>query len=89
MLMHSLATEGSRVGRHAYSRDGVVWNFGSRNAAYNTTVIFQNGRVVEYERRERPQVYFDEYGRMVALVTGVQEKGFYGSYTLIQPIGRL
>jgi len=88
VLMHSIADEGPNLGRHAYSRDGIVWIFGTRTVAYNSTVIFQNGKVVEFARRERPQVFFDELGRMLALVTGVQEKGSSGSFTLIQPIGR-
>jgi len=89
LLMHSLESgggfSGPKVGRHAYSHDGISWHFGSRNLAYNTTVILTDGKSKIYFRRERPQVYF-ESGNMVALVTGVQEQGMQGSYTCIQPI---
>jgi len=89
LLMHSLEAGGGfggpNIGRHAYSRDGISWMFGSRTLAYNTTVNFTDGKSRNYLRRERPQVYFTS-GNMVALVTGVQEQGAQGSYTCVQPI---
>jgi len=89
LLMHSLESDGGfggpKIGRHAYSRDGLYWTFGSRTLAYNTTVNFTDGKSRTYLRRERPQVYFVS-GNMVALVTGVQEEGLQGSYTCVQPI---
>jgi len=89
LLMHSLEPNGGfggpNIGRHAYSRDGIFWKFGARTLAYNTTVQLSDGKSRNYLRRERPQVYFEE-GKMVALVTGVQERGVLGSYTCVQPI---
>eukprot|EP01097_Dermamoeba_algensis_P007718 TRINITY_DN4928_c0_g1_i1.p1 TRINITY_DN4928_c0_g1~~TRINITY_DN4928_c0_g1_i1.p1 ORF type:complete len:386 (+),score=47.68 TRINITY_DN4928_c0_g1_i1:161-1318(+) len=90
LLMHSLESNGGfggpNIGRHAFSRDGVRWQFNNRTLAYNTTVHFTDGSVLEFGRRERPQLFFNEAGEPTHLVNGVQEKNSPMSYTLIQPI---
>ncbi|KAH7322001.1 hypothetical protein BKA65DRAFT_408073 [Rhexocercosporidium sp. MPI-PUGE-AT-0058] len=94
MLLHSLEEgggfgDGPKVGRHAFSRTlGGPWTFNSRTLAFNTTIEFGDGSSVEYFRRERPQLFFSEDGKMTPLylTTGVQEKGEKGSYTVVQPL---
>lgn len=95
ILVHSLEPDGGfgdgpKVGRHAYSRtiEG-PWTFNNRTLAFSTKVEFEAGGLVEYYRRERPQLFFSDDGRVrpLFLTTGVQEKGSGMSYTLIVPIG--
>ena len=50
-----------------FSTDGLSWHFSSE-VAYNTTVRFQDGQVVEF--KERPERLFDEAGQVTHLVTG-------------------
>jgi len=81
---------GPKVGRHAYSRtaDGKGWIFNSETLTYNTTVEFEDGKKLVYNRRERPQLFFSDDGTMTPLylVNGVQEKNSGQSYTLIVPL---
>ncbi len=94
LLMHSLENGGGwggpKIGRHAFARDvHGPWTFGNTTLAFNTTVQFTDGSVVDYSRRERPQLLWSEDAipRPIMLTTGVQEKGTPQSYTLCQPIG--
>ena len=95
MLLHSLEAggafgDGPRVGRHAYARsyEG-PWTFNNVTLAYNTTTQFTDGSVIDYFRRERPQLFFSEDGLMTPLYlsNGVQQRNTPQSYTLIQPLG--
>ena len=94
MLMHSLEPGGGfggpRIGRHAFTRDYLnAWTFGNKTLAFNVTVHFNTGETVDFYRRERPQLFFDEDDAMTPLYlsTGVQQQGSSASYTLIQPLG--
>ena len=94
MLMHSLEPgggfgDGPKVGRHAYaSKFEGPWKFNNQTLAFNTTVDFTDGTSVDYFRRERPQLFFSEDGKMTPLylTNGVQEKGQGDSYTIVQPL---
>lgn len=44
------------TGGHSFSEDGIHWSPIYR--AYNTTVLFEDGRTVEMLRRERPKLIF-------------------------------
>ena len=94
MLMHSLEPGGGfggpRIGRHAYTRDFLSpWNFCNKTLAFNVTVQFKTGETVDFYRRERPQLFFDDDDAMTPLYlsTGVQQQGSSASYTFIQPLG--
>ncbi|KAJ5377327.1 uncharacterized protein N7496_004736 [Penicillium cataractarum] len=95
MLVHSLLADagfgdGPNVGRHAFARSWAgPWTFNNASVAFTTRVVFEDGFVVDYFRRERPSLFFSGDGEMrpVLLSTGVQEVGGMGSYSLIQPIG--
>ncbi|KAF2100279.1 hypothetical protein NA57DRAFT_73890 [Rhizodiscina lignyota] len=95
MLSHSLEPlggfgSGPNVGRHAYSKDiDGPWHFNNNTLAFSTLVDFTDGSSTNYYRRERPNLYFSEDGKMVPLFlgTGVQEVNSSMSYSLIQPVG--
>lgn len=75
------------MGRHAFAREITgPWTFWNRTLAYNTTVSFIDGSVIDFNRRERPQLLMGDNGEMLYLINGVQEQGTDASYTLIQPI---
>ncbi|TID22096.1 hypothetical protein E6O75_ATG10890 [Venturia nashicola] len=83
-----------RVGAHMFSRklEG-PWMFRPEyGPAFTSEVVFEDGGVEVFGRRERPKVYFaGGEGRMggAVLVTGVQKQGTGGeSFTLVQGIGK-
>jgi hypothetical protein len=91
-----LCRAGCSVGSHAFARfndSGVAteWTF-SRTVTYNTTVLWQDGSSEVLNRRERPQLVFDDSGTPVALTNGamrgVAPDGSPSdrSFTLIVPI---
>lgn len=94
ILVHSLLPDaefgkGPNVGRHAYSEslEG-PWQFNNNTVAYTTNVSFDDGSIINYFRRERPNIFFSDDGQMTPLFlsTGVQEVNSSASYSLIQPI---
>ncbi|KHO00563.1 Glycosyl hydrolase family 43, five-bladed beta-propellor domain protein [Metarhizium album ARSEF 1941] len=95
MLLHSLEPgggfgDGPRVGRHAWARDYQgPWTLGNRTLAFSTEIKYDDGTVIDFHRRERPQLYFSEDGTMTPLFlgTGVQPKGSAMSYSVIVPVG--
>ncbi|KAL7930142.1 hypothetical protein V8C35DRAFT_313667 [Trichoderma chlorosporum] len=95
LLMHSLESDGGfgwgpQVGRHAYAANYTgPWTFGNRTLAFSTYVQWDDGTFIQYNRRERPELYFSNDGQMTPLFlnTGVQEQNSGQSYSLIVPIG--
>lgn len=96
MLVHSMrdgngGTPGVRqVGRHAYARSYKgPWTFNNNTLAYDAWANFTDGTFLNFGRRERPQLFFSNDGRMTPLLlsNGVQEKGSNQSYSIITPIG--
>lgn len=82
--------ENCYVGGHAASADGGhTWHY-SGDAAYTTTVAYEDGSSITYSRRERPEMLVNELGEPTHLITGVVEKGGNGqhdrSWTLVQPV---
>ena len=74
-----------QVGVHAFSSNGIDWHFGG--VAYTSRVHFTDGSTIEFNRRERPHLVFQEGSRLpVALSTAAQEGGATGdrSFTLLQ-----
>ena len=80
------------MGRHAWLRGseglGGEWVFGNRTLAFNTSVVWTDGTMTDFYRRERPQLVFSDDGEMTPLylTNGVQENGQGSSYTVIQPL---
>lgn len=95
MLLHSLEPEGGfgngpKVGRHAFARNYTgPWTFGDKTLAFSTEVKYDDGRTINFFRRERPQLYFSDDGEMTPLLmtTGVQPRDNPMSYTVIVPVG--
>lgn len=90
-LMHYIP-DGKLVARHAFARsyEG-PWHIHKQSIPYNSTVAFDDGSVMTFEKRERPHLVW-EAGRPRWLVTGVVipsgQHGYAGkSFTLVQPVG--
>ena len=84
-----VAGSGCLVGVHAYSLDGVAWNFGG--VAYRSEVAMTDGTKMRLNRRERPHLVFAEGTRRpVALTTSAEAGGTWGdrSFTLVQGINQ-
>eukprot|EP01084_Bolivina_argentea_P285548 489702_1 len=74
-------------GAHAFSENGIDnWIYGGY--AFNNTVIYVDGEIVTYGRRERPHLIFDKDGcTPIGLSTGVQHHPDH-TYTLVQPLNQ-
>ena len=75
---------GQPTGGHAFSKDGLSWTFAGN--AYGNGMEYEDGSVVSFSRRERPQV-LSLGGEPAFLFTGVQPQAGL-SYTQVQPIVR-
>ena len=96
LLMHAF-TDGlggtpdvKQVGRHAYAKSYKgPWTYNNNTLAYGAEVEFTDGTSINFRRRERPQLYFSDDGKMTPLLlsSGVAENGSNQSYSIIAPIG--
>eukprot|EP00039_Didymoeca_costata_P004845 m.76552 g.76552 ORF g.76552 m.76552 type:complete len:395 (-) comp12563_c0_seq6:24-1208(-) len=92
-LMHYISDQ-QLVARHGFAESFLgPWFIHTESIPYNTTVLFTDGSVVQYHKRERPQLVFDSYMVPQYLITGavlpVTTRGYSGkSFTLIQEISR-
>lgn len=75
MLVHSMrdgngGTPGVRqVGRHAYARSYKgQWTFNNNTLAYDALAHFTDGTSIDFGRRERPQLFFSDDGKMTPLL---------------------
>ena len=97
LTYHAVFHDHSTFGGHAYSRDGVSWNY-STTVPFTNEVDYTDGDKVMLQRRERPHLIFDERGFITHLTNGVQpapsatkappSDGFKIDYvyTLVQPV---
>jgi len=89
------------VGVHLFSPDGSVgsWHIRPNSndiSAYNSTVLWEDGSNTTFFRRERPELIFDDGGRPLYLMTGVEYPADHPgkpdnhqySFTVVQPIRR-
>eukprot|EP00040_Diaphanoeca_grandis_P000712 m.273930 g.273930 ORF g.273930 m.273930 type:complete len:104 (-) comp109648_c0_seq1:10-321(-) len=68
----------NETGCHTYSNDGgKTWTV-STDPVYTTTATMDNGTIVDYNYRERPEILFDDNGVPQHLLTGV-ETGLKGN----------
>jgi len=63
------ATGISKGGAQYFSRDGVHYELVTREAVFTKTVPFDDGTSETFSRRERPFVYANEKGEIIALFT--------------------
>jgi hypothetical protein len=95
MLLHSLEPDGGfgsgpQVGRHAWARNYTgPWTFGNQTLAFSTEVEYDDGTTINFYRRERPELYFSDDGKMTPLLltTGVQPQNNPMSYSIVVPLG--
>ena len=83
----TLVIDGALVGTHAYSLDGLAWQY--TGATYTNRVSLSGGGQLLLNRRERPHLVFAEGTRTpVALSNSAEVGGRYGdrSFTLVQPL---
>ena len=70
-LFHDMQPTTTRhVGGHAFSVNGLHWNYSSVGA-YNSTVALVSGGSFTYKRRERPHLLLDKAGNPAYLTNGV------------------
>ena len=74
-----------RWGVHLVSEDGIRdWHPVDPVVAYTHTVIWDDGSRTTLERRERPQLLFDDQGQITHLCTAVLYQG--ETWCLVQPV---
>eukprot|EP01084_Bolivina_argentea_P160393 279306_1 len=71
-------------GAHAYSLDGISWQYGG--LAFNNEVEFTDGSKFTFSRRERPHLIFDNDRCTPVALTSAAEYYHDKSFTLLQPI---
>ncbi|MFW6309081.1 MAG: glycoside hydrolase family protein [bacterium] len=75
----------TRWGVHLVSESGITnWKKGDPLIAYNHTITRENGEKFTFDRRERPQLIFDEKGNITHLITAVLSGG--NTWCLVEPI---
>ena len=77
-------TGSERFGLQVVSNDIVNWEKADNVLAYDHTLKFTDGSEIKAERRERPQLLFDEVGRPTHLFTAVLYEG--NTFNVVQPI---
>ena len=87
---HALFHAWDKIGGHAYSKDGLRWEYANVRA-YSTEAELEDGGSVTYWRRERPRLIFDDSGEPTHLINGASYRGGATptgdwSFTLVQGI---
>jgi hypothetical protein len=89
MLSHAIGPWPMVMGVHAFSTDGATWHC-TPTAPYNGTVVYDDGEVVTFGKRERPKVLLDPVtGELAVLFNGVTPMPEHVddySFTLAVPI---
>lgn len=79
------ATGTSKAGAQYFSKDGIHYELMSRAPIFTKTVPFDDGTTETFSRRERPFVYTNDQGEVLALFTAcLPEKG--PSRVVVQPV---
>ncbi|MDF2724959.1 MAG: glycosyl hydrolase family 43 [Paenibacillus sp.] len=75
----------SRYGAHLQSRDGLSgWTVKEPAIAYDHAIAWDDGTTLVAERRERPQLIFNEHGVITHLCTAVLADG--DTWNVVQPL---
>lgn len=77
-------TGNERFGFHVVSTDLINWEKAENVLAYDHTLKFADGTEIKAQRRERPQLLFDETGKPTHLFTSVLYNG--EAFNAVQPI---
>jgi hypothetical protein len=81
----SKATGIFKAGAQYYSTDGIHYQFRTREPVFTKTVPYDDGTSETFSRRERPFVYPDEHGAIIALFTACLPKEG-ASRIVVQPV---
>jgi len=74
-----------KAGAQYFSKDGVRYQLLSNEPVFTKTVQFDDGTSETFARRERPFVYADEDGRIIALFTACMPKDG-AARVIVQPV---
>jgi hypothetical protein len=79
------ATGSGKAGAQYFSKDGIHYELASREPVFTKTVVYDDKTTETFKRRERPFVYVDEKGEVLALFTAcLPETG--PSRVVVQPV---
>lgn len=81
------ATGISKAGAQYYSRDGIQYHLMSKEPVFTKTVVFDDGSTETFSRRERPFIYADQKGEVLALFTACLPKEG-PARIVVQPVDR-
>ena len=79
------ATGVNKNGAQYFSKDGVHYQLMSREPVFTKTVPFDNGTSETFSRRERPFVYTNEKGEVIALFTACMPSDEHAR-VVVQPV---
>jgi hypothetical protein len=82
------ATGVKKAGVQYYSKDGIHYKLVSKEPVFTKTVSYDDGSSTTFRRRERPFVFADQKGKVLALFTAClvqKEDGTEQSWIEVQP----
>jgi hypothetical protein len=79
------ATGVGKGGAQYFSKDGVHYQFMTREPVFTKTVPYDDGTSETFSRRERPFVYTNEKGEVIALFTACMPKDEHAR-VVVQPV---
>lgn len=85
------ATGVGKNGAQYYSHDGINYKLVSAEAVYTKTVEYDDNTSQTFRRRERPFVYTDKKGRVIAFFTSCltqDEQGKEKSWIVVNPVDK-
>jgi hypothetical protein len=85
------ATGVKKAGVQYYSKDGIHYKLVSKEPVFTKTVNYDDGSSFTFRRRERPFVFADEKGKVLALFTAClvqKEDGSEQSWIEVQPVDK-
>ena len=81
------ATGTSKAGAQYFSKDGEHYTLMSREPVFTKTVVYDDGTTETFSRRERPFVYTNDQGEVIALFTAcLPAEG--PARVVVQPVDR-
>jgi len=81
------ATGTGKAGAQYFSKDGVHYRLMSSEPVFTRTVAYDDGTSETFARRERPFVYANEQGEVLALFTACL-KNEHAAWIVVQPVDR-
>jgi hypothetical protein len=85
------ATGVKKAGVQYYSKDGIHYKLVSKEPVFTKTVNYDDGSSITFRRRERPFVFADDKGKVLALFTAClvqKEDGSEQSWIEVNPVDK-